>query len=86
MNDLDQLRQQIDKIDDQIVALLGQRFRLSLEVGTLKRKLNVTTYQAEREATILKRVVEQGSTLGLDRLLLQALFLQIFAVSRRDQE
>lgn len=83
---LDQLRDQIDRVDDQIIDLLAQRFYLISQVGELKKELKLEAYQGGRETAILNRVVQKGGTLGLDRLLLQALFLQIFAVSRRNQK
>jgi chorismate mutase len=83
---LDLLRTEIDQVDDQIIELLGERFKLSSEVGKLKLELKLDTYQVKRETAILERLLKKGAALGLDRLLLQALFLQIFAVSRRNQE
>lgn len=85
MTKIDQLRGKIDALDDQIVDLLGERFNLTGEVGELKKKEGEPVYQSGREDAILKRVVSRGKTLGLDGLLLQALFLQIFAVSKRKQ-
>lgn len=85
MTKIDQLRGKIDALDDQIVDFLGERFTLTGEVGELKKKEGEAVYQSGREDAILKRVVARGKTLGLDGLLLQALFLQIFAVSKRKQ-
>jgi chorismate mutase len=85
MTKIDQLRGKIDALDDQIVDLLGERFHLTGEVGELKKKEGEAVYQSGREDAILKRVVARGKKLGLDGLLLQALFLQIFAVSKRKQ-
>lgn len=83
---LDQIRQKIDQLDNQVVDLLGQRFALIGEVAALKKKSGEEAYQPERETEILKRVVERGKALGLDGLLLQAIFLQVFAVSKRRQQ
>ncbi|MDP2624883.1 MAG: chorismate mutase [Candidatus Peregrinibacteria bacterium] len=82
---LDDLRLKLDVIDDQIVELLGKRFEVIAQVKEVKRILGTATYQQEREKEILKRVVAHGKELGLNSLLLQALFLQIFAVSKREQ-
>ncbi len=85
-NLLDELRSKIDSTDDRIVDLLGERFRLISQVSELKKREGIDVYHRGREQDILKRVVEKGTSLGLNELLLEALFMQIFAVSRRDQE
>ena len=82
---LDDLRRKIDHVDDKIVDLLAQRFKLISELSEIKKRDGLSPYQIERERDILKRVVERGGQNGLNRLLLQALFLRIFAVSKREQ-
>ncbi len=82
---LDDLRRKIDHVDDKIVDLLAERFKLISELSTVKKGNGLSPFQVERENAILKRVVERGGQNGLNRLLLQALFLQIFAVSKREQ-
>jgi len=83
---LDEIRAQLDYVDDQIVDLLGERFELISKVSLLKKSQGLETYQSVRENQILDRVLKKGKEKGLNPLLLQALFLQIFAVSRRDQD
>lgn len=83
---LEQLRQRIDRLDDQMVDLLGERFELIAGIAELKKQSGGAAYQPEREDEILKRVVARGKALGLDGLLLQAIFLQVFAVSKRRQQ
>ncbi|HCW32083.1 MAG: hypothetical protein UT36_C0008G0044 [Candidatus Peregrinibacteria bacterium GW2011_GWF2_39_17] len=82
---LSNYRTKIDEIDDQIVELLGQRFDLILKIKNKKRKLNIAVYDQSREEKILKRVIKKGTALGLNPILLQALFIQIFTVSKRNQ-
>lgn len=82
---LEDIRRQLDEIDDELVELLGRRFELISEVSSLKKATGTEVYQSGREKEILDRVVLRGKAKGLNPLLLQALFLQIFAVSRRDQ-
>jgi len=79
------IRAKIDDIDDQIIDLLGERFECVSQVAKMKKKQHTTVYQPEREEIVLKRVLDRGARLGLNPLLLQALFMQIFAVSKREQ-
>jgi chorismate mutase / prephenate dehydratase len=86
MEDLEKLRIKIDEIDDEIVDLLGERFQVVGEVRRVKKKTGIETYHPTREKDILGRIEKRGEKFGLNKLLLHALFLQIFAVSKRQQD
>jgi chorismate mutase len=60
MKDLDGWRLQIDEIDQQLVKLLNERSRCAVEIGRLKKKANLPTWQPEREAEILRNVVKSN--------------------------
>jgi chorismate mutase len=62
---LDQLRQQIDEIDDEVFELLSTRMRYSKQIGGFKRQSNISIYQPERWNRILERVLLKGKSLGL---------------------
>ena len=47
--DLKKLREEIDKIDDEILDLLDKRMSIVKEVGELKLKSNVAIYHPKRE-------------------------------------
>jgi len=49
------LRNDIDSIDEQIMKLLEARFELSLEVGKIKVKNDLSIESTSREDTILKK-------------------------------
>lgn len=50
------LREQIDSIDAQILALLNQRARVAQEVGHVKAETNAPVFRPEREAQVLRKV------------------------------
>ncbi len=82
MNDqLNELRNQIDDIDNQMLALLNKRMEVIKEVGKLKRINNAIIYRPEREKSILDRLNLLNSGL-LTAPAIEAVFLEIFAVSR----
>jgi chorismate mutase len=56
MNDLDGWRRRIDEIDQQLVKLLNERSSCALEIGQIKRKMNLPAWSPEREAEILRNV------------------------------
>lgn len=78
---LDELRKGIDKIDDQLIELLGKRMELVRKVGELKRDTKTAIYRPEREKAIIDRLFENHQGI-LNRSAIEAIFLEIFAVSR----
>jgi len=54
---LEQLRQSIDQIDEQVVELLNRRAELVVEIGKLKRQSNSSVYVPSREMEIFRRAV-----------------------------
>lgn len=82
--DLTQLRTSIDAIDDQLLQLLEKRMELVHQVGVLKHSNGESIYRPEREKSILQRLSKQNA-LACGRLsadAIEAIFLEIFAVSR----
>jgi chorismate mutase-like protein len=56
MPTLDDLRQDIDRVDEVLVRLLNERARCACEVGKLKKELGVEVYQPEREKQVIEHV------------------------------
>ncbi|MEP0844932.1 MAG: chorismate mutase, partial [Phycisphaerae bacterium] len=50
--DLDELRRQIDVIDEELVALLNQRARIVVQIGRLKTGSGAPVYAPDREKAI----------------------------------
>lgn len=78
---LEELRGQIDSIDDQLLELLNRRMQIVKEVGKLKKNENTVIYRPEREKQIIERLQQKTAGL-LNRQALEAIFLEIFAASR----
>jgi monofunctional chorismate mutase len=55
MDKLLDARSQIDKIDDQIMELLDERFALSIQIGTIKKEIKSPILDSNREQTILEK-------------------------------
>jgi chorismate mutase len=53
---IDALRERIDTLDGQIVALLNARAGCALEIGRLKEALGLQIYQPDRERAVLQHV------------------------------
>jgi chorismate mutase/prephenate dehydratase len=81
---LDQLREQLDNIDNQILLLLNKRMDIVAKVGELKAKSGGAIYRPEREKAIIQRLeaLSQKKQGLLTKEAIEAIFLEIFAVSR----
>ncbi len=53
---LEELREEIDKIDEKLVKLLSRRSLQAVLIGRIKRTLNLPTYNPEREKQIADRI------------------------------
>jgi chorismate mutase / prephenate dehydratase len=78
---LEDLRGQIDGLDQQIVALLTQRAELSYLVGQEKAALGAPVYNPQREAALLD-VLTSGDLGRLERRALEAIYREILSASR----
>ena len=66
LNQLEELRNQIDSIDYQLVELIASRMKMSEKMGEYKYRNNVSILQMERWLEILKTRTFHGKTLDLD--------------------
>lgn len=80
---LQELREKIDRIDDEIVALLEQRVQIAKEIGELKNKLNIDVYNPQREEEILTRLQSISS---LTPTQIETIYQSIFALTKVLQE
>jgi chorismate mutase-like protein len=53
---LDDLRRDIDRVDEVLVRLLNERARCVCEIGRLKKEQGVEIYQPDREKDVLRHV------------------------------
>ncbi len=70
MRTLDDLREDIDRVDEVLVRLLNERARVACEIGRLKKTLGVEVYQPEREKQVIAHVrsVATEGPLGADAI------------------
>ncbi|PWJ44716.1 prephenate dehydratase [Sediminitomix flava] len=82
--DLNNLREKIDKLDDDILELLNARMEVVKNVGELKKHEKSIIYRPEREKAIIDRLStkSQDENGTLNRDAISALFQEVFAVSR----
>lgn len=76
MEQLASLRQRIDEIDTQLVALLAQRFVLTDEVGVFKKQQGLPATDEARELAQMARIGQLAAQHGLAPELAQK-FLRV---------
>lgn len=82
---LEELRDQIDTIDEKLLSCLNQRAALAIELGKIKLKKGQAIVDPSREAALLKRL--QGLNEGpFSSEAIQQIFEQIVVHSRNLQE
>ncbi|GHT75505.1 cytochrome c4 [Bacteroidia bacterium] len=62
---LNELRQQIDQIDDELLAILAKRMRVSQEIGQYKKEHNMPVLQTVRYDEILDKRIKQAESMGM---------------------
>ena len=82
---IQQLRKQIDELDNQLMELLAKRMRVCREIGQYKREHNMTVLQASRYNEILSKRGAQGSLCGMGPEFVARVFESIHEESVRQQ-
>jgi chorismate mutase len=79
---LDDLRREIDAIDERLVKLLSERAACALQIGHEKKLAGMEVYQPSREADVLNHVQRINSG-PLDDAAMKRLFERIIDEARR---
>lgn len=74
-------RDEIDRLDEQLVKLLNARSQCAIELGRIKRELGLAIYSPDREREVIAHVTGINSG-PLDRDAVRRLFERIIDESR----
>ncbi len=80
---LDKYRDEIDMLDNQIIKLLDERFKVTKKVGDYKRNNQIKVLNKGREEAIVNRIKEMNLT-NEDQIL--ELYSYMMDVSKRQQD
>ena len=83
MATLDDLRDDIDRVDEVLVRLLNERARVACEIGRMKKAQGIEVYQPEREKQVLEHVRSIASEGPLGAEAIARLFERIIDEARR---
>jgi len=85
VNKLNELREQIDKIDEKLLYALHERLSVSEKIGTYKKENNVTILQTGRWTEIQEKLNMQSDLMGFEREWLKKLYNLIHEASIKKQ-
>ena len=86
LEELTRCREEIERIDRDIISLLARRLTLGKRTGALKRDAGLPILDPTREAAVIRRVTEEAREAGLPPEPVREVFWQIVGMSRRAQE
>ncbi len=78
---IDEIRIAINRIDDELLRLFNERAALALEVGHIKKKLDLPIYDPRREKLIFERMTHDNPG-PLDNAAVVRLFERVIDESR----
>jgi len=84
-SEVERAREEIERVDRQLVTLIAERTRVAREIGHAKRAAGMTTLDPAREAAVVRRAGELARELGLDDEVVRRIFWQLIALSRSVQ-
>ena len=82
---INQLRKQIDELDNDLMQLMAKRMRVCREIGQYKKEHNMTVLQAQRYNEILDKRGAQGALCGMDSDFVKTIFEAVHEESVRQQ-
>jgi chorismate mutase len=82
---LNELRQQIDQLDDDLLSILAKRMRVSREIGQYKKEHNMPVLQTSRYDEILDKRIIQAEELGMDAVFMKEVLGAVHEESIRQQ-
>ena len=77
MEQINELREKIDMVDEQVLGLLKQRVEICKTIGLLKKKSNLAIQDSSRENYVYETVKQNATKLGLDSKKIESIYHQI---------
>lgn len=84
--DLSSLRNELDKIDDNILELISKRFDVTTNIAIFKKENGLEIFQPEREKQLLNSKLELGNKFGLNNNFVGKFFQMIMDESKSKQK
>ena len=79
---IDEIRQEIDRLDIELLRIFNRRADFALKIGQIKKGLGLPVYDPAREKNIFQRMKEENPG-PLDNQAIVRLFERVIDESRR---
>ncbi|MEM0173854.1 MAG: chorismate mutase, partial [Sulfolobaceae archaeon] len=83
--DLDFLRREINKLDEELLKIISNRLKISKEIGKFKYENKIPITDLERELELKSRWFQIGKNLGIPETLIDRIFDLILSFSKMFQ-
>jgi chorismate mutase len=80
--DIDEIRKEIDRLDNELLRIFNERASLALAIGEIKKEKGIPVYDPEREKLIFNKV-KTGNPGPLEDGAIVRLFERVIDESRR---
>jgi len=77
MEQLEQFRKELNEIDNNLVELLGRRFKIIRAVGDYKKDNNIPMMQSKRVEEVKDRCAKMGQQYNLDNTFVRNIYTVI---------
>jgi chorismate mutase len=85
-NGLDPYRRRLDRLDDEIARLLGERFAVCREIALYKQAEGIPMMQPDRVAEVRARYLARGAEVDLPDDFTAALFDLLIAATCKEED
>lgn len=86
MDELEQYRKQVDRVDELILKALAKRAKICVAIGEVKKKRGMTVRDISRENEVYKTVKEKCVEFGLGPFQVEAVYREIVNMCSAVQE
>ena len=83
---LENLREQINNLDEELLVLLSARMKIAKEIGEIKKKNEITILQSSRYSDIMERLMSKGVALDLSPTFIKSYMEAVHIESIRTQD
>lgn len=86
MKTIEELREEIDKLNKGIIELLAKRMEVAGEIAECKKQRGLPVRVPEREKAVIESVKMLAKEKGLDGKMIEDVFLKIIEHTRKSEE
>lgn len=82
---LARMREVMSEVTDRLIELMGERRKLAIEIGRVKKELGLPVLDPAREARMVRQAAVRARELGVDPEMARDIIWRIIASAREAQ-